>query len=179
MALAGDRPTIGEAALCASGGRQLDPEALGDHIDRLYRAARSMCASPHDAEDLVQETFVRVLNKPRKLRSRSDLPYLMTVLRNTFMSTRRMAARRPQTTERPEMMDLVEDPSFAGPEDQIGVTDVYRAIAALPPDFRDAVAAVDVVGLSYREAARALSVREATIATRLHRGRQRLVRALS
>lgn len=59
------------------------------------------------------------------------------------------------------------------------VGDVYRAIAALPPDFRDAVAAIDVVGLSYREAAVALRVREATIATRVHRGRQRIVRAVS
>jgi RNA polymerase sigma-70 factor (ECF subfamily) len=58
-------------------------------------------------------------------------------------------------------------------------SDVYRAIAALPPDLRDAVAAIDVVGLSYREAAVALHVREATITTRLHRGRQRIARALS
>jgi len=56
---------------------------------------------------------------------------------------------------------------------------VYPAIAALPPDFRDAVAAIDLVGHSYREAAVELHVREATITTRLHRGRQRVARALS
>ena len=178
-ALAGERSRIGAAARSASPGRQLDPEALGDHIDRLYRAARSMCDSSQDAEDLVQETFARVLKKPRKLRSGNDLPYLLTVLRNTFISTCRAAARRPQTINPPETMELLEDPSVAKPEAQIQAGDVYRAIAALPSDFRDAVAAIDVVGLSYREAAVALHVREATITTRLHRGRQRVARALS
>ena len=178
IALAEER-SRGAGTRSASAGRHLDPEALGDHIDRLYRAARSMCASPQDAEDLVQETFARVLKKPRTLRSGNDLPYLLTALRNTFISTHRTAARRPQTINQPGTMELLEDPSLARPEAQIGAGDVYRAIAALPADFRDAVAAIDVVGLSYREAAVALHVREATITTRLHRGRQRIARALS
>src|SRR5579864_511844 len=170
---------MGARTRSASAGRHLDPATLGDHIDRLYRTARSMCASPQDAEDLVQETFVRVLKKPRTLRSGNDLPYLLTVLRNTLISTHRTAARRPQTINQPGTMELLEDPSLARPEAQIGAGDVYRAIAALPADFRDAVAAIDVAGLSYREAAVALHVREATITTRLHRGRQRIARALS
>jgi RNA polymerase sigma-70 factor (ECF subfamily) len=120
-----------------------------------------------------------VLKKPRKLLSGDDLPYLLTVLRNTFISTCRAAARRPQTINPPETMELLEDPSVAKPEAQIQAGDVYRAIAGLPPGFRDAVAAIDVAGLSYREAAVALHVREATITTRLHRGRQRVARALS
>ena len=77
--------------------RQLDPEALGDHIDRLYRAAWSLCGSREEAEDLVQETFERVLRRPRFLRSEDDLGYLLRVLRNTFFSQRRAAGRRPQT----------------------------------------------------------------------------------
>jgi RNA polymerase sigma-70 factor, ECF subfamily len=178
IALARDRSRIGAATRSASAGAQLDPEALGDHIDRLYRAARSMCASPQDAEDLVQETFVRVLKKPRKLRSENSLPYLLSVLRNTFISTHRAAARRPQTINQPEVVELLEDPRVAKVEAQIQAGDVYRAIGALPPDFRDAVAAVDLVGLSYRAAAVALHVREATITTRLYRGRQQIARAL-
>jgi RNA polymerase sigma-70 factor (ECF subfamily) len=55
---------------------------------------------------------------------------------------------------------------------------LFAAISALPDDFRDAVVAIDVIGLSYREAAQALDVREATMTTRLHRGRQRLAREL-
>jgi RNA polymerase sigma-70 factor (ECF subfamily) len=179
IALAEERSRIGAGTRSASAGRPLDREALGDHIDRLYRAARSMCASPQDAEDLVQETFARVLKKPRILRSGTDLPYLLTVLRNTFISTHRTAASRPQTINQPETIELLEHPSLAKPEAQIQANEVYRAIAALPPDFRDAVAAIDVIGLSYREAAAALHVREATITTRAHRGRQRIARALS
>ena len=159
--------------------RQLDPEALGDHIDRLYRAARSLCGSREEAEDLVQETFARVLQKPRMLRSDDDLGYLLRVLRNTFISMRRSAARRPQATGSPEALDFVEDRAATQPQAQVEVSAVYAAISELPPDFRDAVMAIDVVGLSYREAARALRVREATITTRLHRGRQRVARRLA
>src|SRR5690349_22388707 len=86
--------------------RELDPETLGDHIDRLYRAARSLCGSREEAEDLVQETFARVLRKPRMLRNDDDIGYLLRVLRNTYVSTRRTAARRPQTTALPDDLDL-------------------------------------------------------------------------
>lgn len=156
--------------------RQLDPQALGDHIDRLYRAARSLTGSREEAEDLVQETFARVLQKPRLLRSDDDLGYLLRVLRNTFISTRRTAARRPQVTAPPEVLDFIEDRSAAQPELRAEASEVYAAISELPSDFRDAVMAIDVVGMSYREAARALHVREATITSRLHRGRQRIAR---
>jgi RNA polymerase sigma-70 factor (ECF subfamily) len=158
--------------------RQLDPQALGDHIDRLYRAAWSLCGSREEAEDLVQETFARVLRKPRMLRSEDDLGYLLRVLRNTFFSQRRTAARRPRTTALPDDLDLVEDRSATAPEAIIETGELYAAIAALPDDFRDALVAIDVVGLSYREAARALRVREATITTRLHRARQRVAQSL-
>jgi RNA polymerase sigma-70 factor (ECF subfamily) len=159
--------------------RQLDPQALGDHIDRLYRAARGLTGSREEAEDLVQETFAQVLRKPRMIRSEDDIGYLLRVLRNTFISTRRTAARRPQTTPLPDDLDLVEDRSAVRPETRIESEQLYTAIAALPDDFRDALVAIDVVGLSYREASRALKVREATITTRLHRARQRVARALT
>ena len=159
--------------------RQLDPEELGDHIDRLYRAARSLTGSREEAEDLVQETFVRVLQKPRLLRSDDDLGYLLRVLRNTFISMRRTAARRPQAGAPPEVLEFVEDRGAVQPQTQVEMSELYSFIAELPPDFRDAVMAIDVVGLSYREAARALKVREATITTRLHRGRQRIARRLA
>jgi len=158
--------------------RHLDPERLGDHIDRLFRAAWSLCGSREEAEDLVQETFARVLRKPRLLRSEDDLGYLLRVLRNTFFSQRRTAARRPQTTSLPDDLDLVEDRAATQPESRIESAELYAAISALPDDFRDALIAIDVVGLSYREAARALKVREATITTRLHRARQRVANTL-
>lgn len=159
--------------------RQLDPEALGDHIDRLYRAAWSLCGSREEAEDLVQETFERVLRRPRFLRSEDDLGYLLRVLRNTYFSTRRTAARRPQTTALPDDLDLIEDRTAVRPDARLESAELYEAISALPDDFRDALIAIDVVGLSYREAARALRVREATITTRLHRARQRVANTLT
>lgn len=61
--------------------RRLDPARLGDHVDRLYRAALAMSRSRDEAEDLVQETFARVLQRPRFLRSEDDLGYLLRVLR--------------------------------------------------------------------------------------------------
>jgi RNA polymerase sigma-70 factor, ECF subfamily len=160
-------------------GRQLDPERLGDHVDRLYRAARSLCGSREESEDLVQETFARVLRKPRMLHSEGDLGYLLRAVRNTFASTRRAASSRPPTVVQSDLLDLLEDPNAAQPEARIETGELFAMIAGLPPDFRDAVVAIDVMGLSYGEAARALRVREATVTTRLHRGRQRIARSLS
>lgn len=71
--------------------RQLDPDRLGDHLDRLYRAAWALCGSREAAEDLVQDTYARVLARPRFLRHENDLGYLLRVLRNTFLS---LAAHR-------------------------------------------------------------------------------------
>ncbi len=158
--------------------RQLDPERLGDHLDRLYRAAWGMCGSREDAEDLVQDTYAKVLRKPRLLRSDDDLGYLLRVLRNTHFSARKAAGRRLRPDPLPEDLDLVQDRSVVGPQDALDANELYALIARLPDGFRDALVAVDLLGLSYREAARALRVREATITTRLHRARLRLARAL-
>jgi RNA polymerase sigma-70 factor (ECF subfamily) len=158
--------------------RTLDPDRLGDHVDRLYRAAWGLCGSREDAEDLVQETFARVLQKPRLLRSDDDLGYLLRVLRNTFFSSHRAASRRLRPDPLPEELDLVEDRSAVGPHEALEARELYALIATLPEPFRDALVAIDLLGLSYREAAHALHVREATITTRLHRGRLRLARAM-
>ena len=110
------------------------------------------------------------------LQREDDTGYLLRVLRNTFFSQRRSAARRPQTAPLPDALDLLEDPRAPQPEARIAAAELYAAISALPADFRDTLIAIDVVGLSYREAARTLRVREATITTRLHRARQRVTR---
>jgi RNA polymerase sigma-70 factor (ECF subfamily) len=159
--------------------RQLDPASLGDHVDRLYRAALALCGSRADAEDLVQETFVQVLRRPRFLRNDDDIGYLLRVLRNTFISSRRTAQRRPQTEALPDSLDLIEDHRVRTPLEHLESQALYETIAALPPDFRDALVAVDVVGLSYQEASRALGVREGTLTTRLHRARRRVARELT
>ena len=159
--------------------RTLDPQSLPQHVDRLYRAAWALCGSREDAEDLVQETFASVLARPRVLRGDDELYYLMRVLRNTFLTTRRTAARRPVTVATLDDV-MTGDPKPTGrPEQAIEIREVYSTIAALPDDFRLALVAVDVVGLSYREAARALGVREATITTRLFRARKLMAKRLA
>jgi RNA polymerase sigma-70 factor, ECF subfamily len=152
--------------------RKLDPASLPDHLDRLFRAAWALTGSRVDAEDLVQETYVRVLARPRLLRGDDDLGYLLRVLRNTFLTGRRTASRRPQTTAFAPEFDPLDERRRDRPETVIETRALFEAISSLPPDFRDALVAVDVVGLSYREAAQALGVREATVTSRLYRARQ-------
>jgi RNA polymerase sigma-70 factor (ECF subfamily) len=158
--------------------RTLDPQALSQHVDRLYRSAWALCGSREDAEDLVQETFARVLAKPRVLRGESELYYLMRVLRNTFLTSRRTAARRPVSVATIEDVVAADSRPMGQPERALEVQEIYATIAGLPEDFRLVLVAVDVLGLSYREAARALRVREATITTRLFRARKQIAERL-
>jgi RNA polymerase sigma-70 factor (ECF subfamily) len=159
--------------------RILDPQSLGQHVDRLYRAAWGLCGSREDAEDLVQETFARVLSRPRVLQGDEELYYLMRVLRNTFLTSRRTASRRPVTVATLDDVVAADPKPIGRPEQAIEIQEVYATIAELPEDFRMAIVAVDVLGLSYREAARALRVREATITTRLFRARRQVARQLN
>jgi len=158
--------------------RELDPDRLGDHFDRLFRAAWALCGSREDAEDLVQETYAQVLRKRRMLRSDDDLGYLLRVMRNTHVSRVRAAARRVRTEPLPDNSDAFEDDAAVAPQEALDTKELHALIASLPDDFREALVAVDVLGLSYRDAARALRTREATITTRLYRARQRLAVAL-
>jgi RNA polymerase sigma-70 factor (ECF subfamily) len=156
--------------------RELDPARLGDHVDRLYRAAWALTGSREDAEDLVQDTYVRVLSRPRFLRREDDLGYLLRVLRNTFLNEQRTRSRRPRTSPLPEGAEFVEQRGVTQPERALEAREIYEAIAALPDEFRDVLVAVDVAGLSYREAADALGTREGTVMSRLYRARQQIVR---
>jgi RNA polymerase sigma-70 factor, ECF subfamily len=158
--------------------RKLDPDRAVEHLPRLYRAARAWTRSREEAEDLVQETYARVLARPRLLRGEDEVGYLLRALRNTLISQRRAERRRPATAE---LVDEVaaetraaDDPAAAAEARQL-----YAAIAELPEEFRDALVAIDVAGLSYQEAARALGVREGTVTSRLFRARDRVARRLS
>ena len=155
--------------------RQLNPARLGDHVDRLYRAAWALSGSREDAEDLVQETYARVLARPRLLRNEDDLGYLLRAMRNTFLNQKRTESRRLRTAPLPDQLDLVADPTARGPEAALEAAELYAAIAALSDDFRDVLVAVDIAGLSYKETARALRIREGTVMSRLYRARQEVV----
>jgi RNA polymerase sigma-70 factor, ECF subfamily len=161
-----------------SGMKRLDPEVLDAHLGDLLRAAGRLCGSRESAEDLVQDTFARILARPRFLRGEDELAYLMQALRNTFATNRRTAARRPRVVATLEGLDAVDRRTAARPEETVIAAQVFPAIGQLSESFRWALVAVDVIGLSYGEAARALGAREATIATRLYRARRRVAREL-
>jgi RNA polymerase sigma-70 factor (ECF subfamily) len=162
----------------AAGG-VLDPERLPALVDRLHRAAWAICGSPQEAEDLVQETFARVLARPRDLHNGDPTPYLMQALRNTYLTGVRTASRRPRTSEFPSEEGAAMQSTLARPDVAFEHHETFAAIAALSPDFRETLIAVDIVGLSYREAAEALGTREATVTSRLFRARGEVARALS
>jgi RNA polymerase sigma-70 factor (ECF subfamily) len=160
--------------------RRLDPETAGDHIDTLFRAAYALCGSRQLAEDLVQETYVKVLARPRFLRRDDDLGYLIKALRNTWYSYLRGERTRREATDSGGQMpdDLPARTSAGDPESSLEAGAVLDALAELPQPYREAVTAVDVAGLSYAEAARALGVRQGTIMSRLYRGREQVGRAV-
>jgi RNA polymerase sigma-70 factor (ECF subfamily) len=117
-----------------------------------------------------------VLRKPRLLRSEDDLGYLMRVMRNAFYSRHRAEGRRPRMTELPDEIGAAG--GGAAPEDVVASREVIAAVAALTAPFRETVAAVDLGGLSYKEAARALGTNQGTIMSRLYRGREQVAEAL-
>jgi RNA polymerase sigma-70 factor (ECF subfamily) len=155
--------------------RRLDPKSVGQHLDLLYRAAWALCGSREDAEDLVQETYALVLARPRVIRE-DERAYLMRAMRNTFYSRLRTASRRPQVTATLDDIEPVDPRAGLRPDRAAEIGEVMEAISELPEDFRLALVAVDVLGLSYGEAAKVLDTREATITTRLYRARQRLAK---
>ena len=158
--------------------RRLDPDRVVEHLPRLYRAARAWTRSREEAEDLVQETVARVLARPRLIRGEDEVGYLLRALRNMLISQRRAEGRRPVTTE---LVDEVASGTRTSddPAEATEMRQVYAAIAELAEEFRDALVAVDVAGLSYPEAARALGVPEGTLTSRLFRARDRVARRLS
>lgn len=156
----------------------LDPHAAAAHRVRLLAVARALTGSPQLAEDLTQETYVRVLSKPRRLTDGADFPYLVRALRNVANDHWRSEQRRPQVVG-----EVDEDhPNLStdrNPEDALIASEVYTHVNNLPDDFRKVVQAVDVLGLSYGQTARQLRIPPGTVMSRLSRGRSRLACALA
>ena len=94
------------------------------------------------------------------------------------MSQKRSENRRLRADPLPEQLDLVADPRARQPDEALEASELYAAVAALSDDFRDVLVAVDVAGLSYKEAAHSLRIREGTVMSRLYRARQEVMRRL-
>ena len=142
------------------------------HLAAMRRTARALADTPEEADDLVQDTLVKVLSRPRDVEAAG--PYLLQALRNTHVSTIRARDRRPRTAPlEPEDARLVASAALE-PCSVVASREVIGAIAALPAEQRAVVAAVDVAGFHYREAADRLRIPIGTVMSRLHRGRARL-----
>ncbi len=152
----------------------LDADSALCHLDRLVAAARALCGNHADADDLVQDVYLTLLRRPRRLTQGSQLAYLMTMLRNAQTDRYRTAARRQIVA-----LDDAEEPedprTGLRPERAAEHREVLDALAALASPFRETVVAVDVIGLSYKEAGAALGVPVGTVMSRLARGRERVI----
>ena len=135
--------------------RPLDPERLASHMERLTRVARHLCGRHGDAEDLLQDTFERVLRRPRVVTG-SEAAYLVQAVRNTHLSRLRSAASRVRTTALPEDFEPVDHGAEDRPISARHAREVLDAVAALPKAFREAVVMVDVNGYRAGDAAREL-----------------------
>lgn len=151
-------------------------EVVREHSDRVYRLAYRLTGNTHDAEDLTQETFIRVFRSLASYKPGTFEGWLHRITTNLFLD---MARRRSRVRMEglPEDTDRIvgDDPS---PEQVFSDThldpDLQAALDELPPEFRAAVVLCDVEGLSYEEIGATLGVKLGTVRSRIHRGRQAL-----
>lgn len=151
--------------------RTLDPDVAVSHLDRLYVAAKGLCRDPWLAEDLVHDVYAKTLARPRRLHGDDELAYLMRSLYNRWKDHLRSSSR---ATLEPidELPDLPG--SAVAPELAAEHNEVLAAVHRLHSPYRETVVAVDVVGLTYSQAARALGVPIGTIMGRLFRARGKI-----
>jgi RNA polymerase sigma-70 factor (ECF subfamily) len=154
--------------------RILHPDEAASHLTRLYRLAWSLCGSPHVAEDLVQETYLRVLARPRRVRNTDSFAYLARTLRNVTTDHRRSESSRERRRLLAEEVDPPDHRVTGDPVLAALAGEVYGAVSGLPDHHRDVVAAVDLAGMTYDEAARTLGIPVGSVMSRLYRARDRL-----
>jgi RNA polymerase sigma-70 factor, ECF subfamily len=171
-----------------AGPRSFEEQAL-PFMDQLYAAALRMTRNPADAQDLVQETFVKAFAAWSQFHQGTNLKaWLYRILTNTFINSYRKKQREPYQTP----IEDLEDWQLGGAEsttsrstrsaeaeaiDHLPDSDVKNALQAIPEDFRMAVYFADVEGFSYQEIADIMKTPIGTVMSRLHRGR-RLLRDL-
>jgi RNA polymerase sigma-70 factor (ECF subfamily) len=159
------------------GCRALASDRLAEHLGSLFRAAYALCGSREEADDLVQETYARVLRRARWLRHGSERAYLMRVLRNVWYDTLNSGSRRREIPTELAELEFVSD-ARADPDLLLETRAAYAAIAGLSAPLRETIVAVDILGLSYKEAARALRTGEGTIMSRLYNARRKAAEAM-
>jgi RNA polymerase sigma-70 factor (ECF subfamily) len=175
-----------------------DDQALRDRFERdvlpllpsLYGAALRMTRDPTDAEDLVQDTYLRAFRGFASFQEGTNLKaWLYRILTNSFINTYRKKQREPQTVEGPDDVDewylfdrlgarSVESSAEDQVLDQLPDEEVKHALESLPENFRLPVLLADVEGFAYKEIAEIMGTPIGTVMSRLHRGRKALEKAL-
>ena len=178
-AVAADAPETltGTAAFDAGQGDMPSwGELVAEHADSVYRLAFRLSGNPHDAEDLTQETFMRVFRSLKHYQAGTFEGWLHRITTNLFLDMVRHRNKirmeaLPEDYERVPGTDMT-------PEQAYTVANLDPALQAaldqLSPDFRVAVVLCDVVGMSYDEIADTLGVKMGTVRSRIHRGRTQL-----
>ncbi|MBB2993491.1 RNA polymerase sigma-70 factor (ECF subfamily) [Mycolicibacterium iranicum] len=169
----------GTAVFDATGDKAAMPswdELVRQHADRVYRLAYRLSGNQHDAEDLTQETFIRVFRSVQNYQPGTFEGWLHRITTNLFLDmVRRRGRIRMEAL--PEDYDRVPadepNPEQIYHDSRLG-PDLQAALDSLAPEFRAAVVLCDIEGLSYEEIGATLGVKLGTVRSRIHRGRQAL-----
>jgi RNA polymerase sigma factor (sigma-70 family) len=157
-------------------------EQVSPHLKSAYNLARWLTRNHEDAEDVVQEAFLRAFSAFESLRSEDAKPWLLTIVRNTSMT---WLKRNRNTGAAIGLEEAPEDPieSSPDPEERLLIScereQVRQALEQLPSEFREAVVLREMEGLSYKEISAVIGVPLGTVMSRLSRGRDWLKRILS
>ncbi|WP_241228232.1 RNA polymerase sigma factor SigE [Corynebacterium sp. YIM 101343] len=151
-------------------------ELVAEHADSVYRLAFRLSGNPHDADDLTQETFMRVFRSLKHYQPGTFEGWLHRITTNLFLDMVRHRSKI-RMEALPEDYDRLPGTDMT-PEQAYNVANLDPALQAaldsLSPDFRVAVVLCDVVGMSYDEIADTLGVKMGTVRSRIHRGRTQL-----
>ena len=156
-------------------------QVVREHSARVYRLAYRLSGNAQDAEDLTQETFIRVFRSLAQYQPGTFEGWLHRITTNLFLDMVRRR-QRIRFEALPEDTERLRGTS-PSPEQVYGDThldpQIQAALAALPPEFRAAVVLCDIEGLSYEEIAATLGIKLGTVRSRIHRGRVQLRAALA